>query len=160
LNGSKFSKSKNVQYIVCPTFSELLKTFLTTWYTKGGSLASFQIFWARFDDFNIYYLLNQQIITIIGKLGQKIPKLHTSSWFGSIRIPKKFQMIPSNWYYASHIGIKISRLVTMTHVRPLCFSGDVHNHFLIITWKFFDNIIHQNVELMQIFRFLNKIRWF
>jgi hypothetical protein len=22
LNGSKFSKSKNVQYIVCPTFSE------------------------------------------------------------------------------------------------------------------------------------------
>jgi hypothetical protein len=68
---------------------------LTTWYTKRRIPCKFSDFFGRFDDFNIYYLLNQQIMKIIGKFGRKIPKLHTTSWFGSIRIPKKFK-----WFWA------------------------------------------------------------
>jgi hypothetical protein len=44
LNGSKISKSKNVQYIVCPTFSKSLRTFLTTWYTKKRISCKFSHF--------------------------------------------------------------------------------------------------------------------
>jgi hypothetical protein len=36
-------------------------------------------FLTRLDDFNIYSLLNQQIIAILLKLGLKIPKFHTTS---------------------------------------------------------------------------------
>jgi hypothetical protein len=46
-------------------------------------------------------LLIYQIITIIGKLYLKTPKLYTTSKFGSITIPKKFEMILRNLYYTS-----------------------------------------------------------
>jgi hypothetical protein len=45
LNGSKFSKSKNVQYIVCPTFSESLKTFFDNMiHQKANFLQVFRFF--------------------------------------------------------------------------------------------------------------------
>jgi hypothetical protein len=35
---------------------------------------------------------------------------------------------------------RLSWWLTMTCVRHVCFSGEVHHHFLRITWNFFDNI--------------------
>jgi hypothetical protein len=61
------------------TLSEQLKLFCQHNTQKGGAHAIFWIFKARLDDFNIYSLLNKQIIiTIIRKLGLKILKLHTT----------------------------------------------------------------------------------
>jgi hypothetical protein len=48
-------------------------------YQKEELMQVFKFFKARIDDFNIYSSLNQQIFTIIGKLGLKIPNLHTTS---------------------------------------------------------------------------------
>jgi hypothetical protein len=56
----------------------------------------------------MYSLLNQQIFTLTGKLGQKIPKLHPTSYIASISIPKKFHMISNNLYNTSDIGMNIS----------------------------------------------------
>jgi hypothetical protein len=47
--------------------------------------------------------------------------------------------------------MNISWWLTVTCVRHVCFSGEVHHHFLRITWNFFDNIPYQKEELQQNF---------
>jgi hypothetical protein len=138
------------------TFSKWLETFLTTYRTKRRSSSKISDFLSKVTSFYIYSLLNQQIFTIIGKLGQKIPKLHPTSNIASISIQKKFHTISSNLYYTSHIGMNISWWLTVTCVRHVCFSGEVHHHFLRITWNFFDHIPYQKEELQQNFRFFKQ----
>jgi hypothetical protein len=55
----------------------------------------FIFFYTRLDDFNIYSSLNQQIITIIGKLVENSkPSLHIIVWIH--KHPKKIEMILRN----------------------------------------------------------------
>jgi hypothetical protein len=61
------------------TFSESLETFLTTYRTKRRSSSKISDFLSKVTSFLHLSLLNQQIFTIIGKLGQKIPKLPPTS---------------------------------------------------------------------------------
>ena len=90
-------------------------------HQKRSVHASFHIFLPTLEFFTICCVINQQIITLIGKHVLKIPQMHIITWYTSMNIPKKFEMIWRKLYYTSPQRMNISHLRTRISVHA-CFQ--------------------------------------
>jgi hypothetical protein len=117
-----------------------LKNFLQHQEAKRSVVARFQIFLGTLWNFSIYLWVNQEIITINGKLGPKISRMHTAFFHTSTTTPKKFHTIWRWSYCACTRRMSFSHEVLCTSQREQCLLSICMANFFGITSHIFYNI--------------------
>jgi hypothetical protein len=114
--------------------------FLQHQEAKRSVVASFQIFLGTLGNFSIYLWVNQEIITINGKLGPKILRMQTAFLHTSTTTPKKFHTIWRWSYCTCTRRISFSHEVLWTSQREQCLLTICMTNFNGITSKILYNI--------------------